>query len=157
MIEEQAIVVDIHDDNASLEIVRRSACTLCGQTRGCGVSMLGRLFGHNRNIFRAKNHINAKAGDTVIVGIEDQALLMSSVIVYGVPLAGLIAGAVLASVIGADTPALADRNAALSAIAGLSLGLLWVKLYAAGKSVSRRFQPVILRAADISSINFKCE
>ena len=45
MIKENAIVVSIDKDVASLEIVRNKPCGLCGQSRGCGISIWGRLFG----------------------------------------------------------------------------------------------------------------
>ena len=60
---------------ATLEIVRQTACGLCGQTRGCGNSLWGKLFGHKSANFKAQNQINAKVGDHVIVGIDESALM----------------------------------------------------------------------------------
>lgn len=149
MIEEHAVVVGIEQDVAMLEVVRRTPCGLCGQTRGCGISLWGRLFGHKPNIFRALNEINARVGDSVIVGIAEQALLTSALTVYGVPLLTLLAGALLAGVIfPGDSLEIshADRNAVIGAIVGLVLGLLWVKGHVAGRSLSAHYRPVILRA-----------
>ena len=156
MIEEHAIVVDIdNDDAAMLEIVRRTPCGLCGQSRGCGISIWGRLFGHKPNIFKAVNQINAKVGDSVIVGIEEQALLTSSMTVYGIPLVAMLAGALLAGgLFAADHT---DRNAVIGAVIGLVSGLLWVKAYTAGRGLDARYRPVILRAGDSSMIKLKCE
>jgi len=156
MIEEHAIVVDVDNDTAMLEIVRKTPCGLCGQTRGCGISLWGRLFGHRSNIFKAVNQINAKAGDAVIVGIEEQALLFSSMLVYGIPLATLLVGALLAGVI-APSELHADRNAIIGAALGLVLGLLWVKAHSAGRGLDARYRPVILRAGDRSAIILKCK
>jgi sigma-E factor negative regulatory protein RseC len=156
MIEEHAIVVDIdNDDAAMLEIVRRTPCGLCGQSRGCGISIWGRLFGHKPNIFKAVNQINAKVGDSVIVGIEEQALLTSSMTVYGIPLVAMLAGALLAG--GLFAAGHADRNAVIGAVIGLVFGLLWVKAYTAGRGLDARYRPVILRAGDSSMIKLKCE
>jgi sigma-E factor negative regulatory protein RseC len=156
MIEEHAIVVDIdNDDAAMLEIVRRTPCGLCGQSRGCGISIWGRLFDHKPNIFKAVNQINAKVGDSVIVGIEEQALLTSSMTVYGIPLVAMLAGALLAG--GLFAAGHADRNAVIGAVIGLVFGLLWVKAYTAGRGLDARYRPVILRAGDSSMIKLKCE
>lgn len=149
MIEEHAVVVGVEQDVAMLEVVRRTPCGLCGQTRGCGISLWGRLFGHKPNIFRAVNQINARVGDSVIVGIEEQALLRSALTVYGVPLLAMLAGALLAgAVFPGDALEIshADRNAVIGAAAGLILGLLWVKGHVAGRSLDARYRPVILRA-----------
>src|ERR1051325_412477 len=149
MIEEHAVVVGIEEDVAMLEVVRRTPCGLCGQTRGCGISLWGRLFGHKPNIFRAINEVGAKVGDSVIVGIAEQALLTSALTVYGVPLLTLLAGALLAGVIfpgdGLEISH-ADRNAVIGAVVGLVLGLLWVKGHVAGRSLNAHYRPVILRA-----------
>ncbi len=151
MIEENAVVVGLEQDAAMLEIVRRTPCGLCGQTRGCGISLWGRIFGHRRNIFKAVNQINAKVGDSVIVGVEEQALLASSLMAYGIPLASMLVGALLASGIFAGdpnpaNPGRADFYAVMGAAAGLVIGLLWLKGHAAGRSMDARYQPVILRA-----------
>jgi sigma-E factor negative regulatory protein RseC len=158
MIEEHAIVVDIDNDAAMLEIVRRTPCGLCGQSRGCGISIWGRLFGHKPNIFKAVNQINAKVGDSVIVGIEEQALLTSSMTVYGIPLVAMLAGALIAGgLFASEASGHADRNAVIGAVIGLVFGLLWVKGYTAGRGLDARYRPVILRAGDNSMIKLKCE
>ena len=148
MIEEQALVVGIEQDKALLEIVRRTPCGLCGQTRGCGISVWGRLLGPRNNVFRAVNQLNAQVGDYVVVGVDEKALLASSLAVYGVPLAMLLAGAAVGTVL---APAAGDAWPLAGAGFGLVAGLLWIKGHAAGRGMDVRYRPVILRAADTHS------
>ncbi len=137
-----------------LEVVRRTPCGLCGQTRGCGISLWGRLLGHRRNTFKAINQIDAKPGDNVIVGVEEQALLVSSLIFYGIPLAAMLAGALAAGAFFTDDAGHADLYAVMGAVAGLALGLLWLKGHNTGSSkYGRRYQPVILCADNGDGIN----
>ena len=157
MIEENAIVVSIEDDTALLEIVRRMPCSLCGQTRGCGISLFGRLFGHRNNVFKAVNQISAQIGDYVVVGIEQQALLASSLRVYGVPLLSVLAGAAIAAGFFAPAKINADGYVFAGALIGLVLGLLWLKGNASGRSLDARYRPVILRAGNAGIINLKCD
>ena len=144
MIEERAVILslDYVTSNAILEIERQNACGLCGQTRGCGNSIWGKLFAHQSNAFKAQNRINAKVGDSVIVGINEQALLKSAVLLYIMPLVTLFIGAILMQQIFKT-----NAYAMLGALLGLVLGLLWVK----GHTMSSRYfklqQPVILRLA----------
>ena len=144
MIEERAVILSLDNvsSNATLEIVRKTACGLCGQTRGCGNSIWGKLFAHQSAAFKAQNHINAKVGDSVIVGINEQALLKSAMLLYIVPLATLFIGAILL-----QQAFKTNGYAMLGAMLGLVLGLLWVK----GHTMSSRYfklqQPVILRLA----------
>lgn len=157
MIQENAIVISIDQDVASLEIIRNKPCGLCGQSRGCGISIWGRLFGHRSNIFKAKNTVNAKVDQVVVVGVEENALLWSSFAVYGIPLALLILGAVLGSTLFSDALH-TDRNTALGALLGLFVGYLWLKGHSQASTLNARYRPVILGLAEPSSIiNVQCE
>jgi sigma-E factor negative regulatory protein RseC len=150
MIEERAVILTL--DNASgdatlnstatLEIERKTACGICGQTRGCGNSIWGKLFAHQSTAFKAQNRINAKVGDSVIVGINEKALLKSAVLLYMLPLATMLIGAILAKQFNAS-----ELAAMLGAAAGLVLGLLWVKGHTMSNSYFKLQQPVILRLA----------
>ena len=157
MIQENAIVISIDQDVASLEIIRNKPCGLCGQSRGCGISIWGRLFGHRSNIFKAKNTVNAKVDQVVVVGVEENALLWSSFAVYGIPLALLILGAVLGSTLFSDALH-TDRNTALGALLGLFVGYLWLKGHSQGSTLNARYRPVILGLAEPSSVlNVQCK
>lgn len=157
MIQENAIVISIDQDVAHLEIIRNKPCGLCGQTRGCGISIWGRLFGHRANIFKAKNTVNAKVDQIVMVGVEENALLWSAFAVYGIPLFLLILGAALGSTVFNDALH-ADRNTALGAAIGLFVGFLWLKGHSQGGTMDARYQPVILSLLEPSSItNVQCK
>ncbi|MEQ1602437.1 MAG: SoxR reducing system RseC family protein [Methylophilaceae bacterium] len=156
MIEENAIVVDLENDMAMLEVIRRTPCGLCGQTRGCGISLWGRLFGHRNNVFKAINRVNARIGDNVIVGINEQALLMSALTLYGIPLLTTLAGALVGAAFPGENSLLADRHAAFGALAGLVAGLLWLKVHSSGLGLNSNYQPVILRVGASGSIQLNC-
>ena len=150
MIEERAVILSLEnqsDDSkshsvATLEIERKTACGLCGQTRGCGNSIWGKLFAHQSSAFKAQNRINAKVGDSVIVGINEKALVKSALLLYILPLATMLIGAILTSHFRQT-----DASAMLGAVIGLALGLLWVKGHTMSSSYFRLQQPVILRLA----------
>ena len=154
MIEERAVILSLEksshnssndsylDSVATLEIERKTACGLCGQTRGCGNSIWGKLFGHQTTAFKAQNRINAKVGQSVIVGINEAAILKSALLLYIVPLCTLFVGALLATYFWQS-----DGITMLGAAAGLVSGLLWVKGHTLSNSYFRLQQPVILRLA----------
>jgi sigma-E factor negative regulatory protein RseC len=148
MIEEYAIVVSQKGTQATLEIERRTACGLCGQKRGCGNATWGKLLGHNSHSFTADNIVNATVGDSVVVGIDEQAVLHSAFYLYVVPLVGLFIGTVLADYLFSN-----QLYVVLGAISGLVLGFLWVKAHLIGHNQSglaygKKCQAVILRFAD---------
>jgi sigma-E factor negative regulatory protein RseC len=146
MIEERAVILSLDNvsgiPSATLEIERKSACGLCGQTRGCGNSIWGKLFAHQSTAFKAQNRINAKVGQSVIVGINESALLKSALLLYILPLVTLFLGAILATKINPS-----DASAMVGAVVGLVLGLIWVKGHTMSNSYFSLEQPVILRLA----------
>lgn len=158
MIEERAVILSL-ETNASapdvssiavLEIERKTACGLCGQTRGCGNSIWGKLFAHRSTAFKASNGINASVGQSVIVGINEQALLWSALLLYILPLVTMLIASIL-------TMQVNDSNGVvmLAALAGLIIGLLWVKGFTASHQYFVVQQPIILRlASDDRTITF---
>lgn len=147
MIEEQAVVVRIDGSHAHLEIERTSPCGLCGATRGCGVSMWGRLFGHRSRSFAVNNDLDAAEGDHVIVGVDESVLLNGSLSVYLVPVVLVCLGGLLGSTM-AVARSTSDLYAVLGALAGLLCGLVWIKFRNSGAGGVGRYQPTMLRRAE---------
>lgn len=150
MIEERAVILSLAPTQSSdtstiatLEIERKTACGLCGQTRGCGNSIWGKLFAHRSAAFKAKNTIDATVGQSVVVGISEQALLWSALLLYVLPLVTMLTASIL-MMQWHDS----DGMTMLAALAGLALGLLWVKGFTASNQYFLMQQPVILRLAD---------
>lgn len=155
MIEERAVILSLENlsgiPSATLEIERKSACGLCGQTRGCGNSIWGKLFAHQSTAFKAQNRINAKVGQSVIVGINESALLKSALLLYILPLITLFLGAMLSTQINHT-----DVSAMVGALIGLVVGLVWVKGHTMSNNYFKLQQPVILRLAfQETVINFE--
>ena len=158
MIEERAVILSLEANESNpdasniavLEIERKTACGLCGQTRGCGNSIWGKLFAHRSTAFKANNNINASVGQSVIVGINEQALLWSALLLYILPLVTMLIASILAMQVN-------DSNGVvmLAALAGLIVGLLWVKGFTASNQYFVMQQPIILRlASDDRTITF---
>jgi sigma-E factor negative regulatory protein RseC len=147
MIEERAVILSIESQQeypqisiATLEIERKTACGLCGKTRGCGNAIWGKLFAHKSTAFKAQNLINAHVGQSVIVGINEQALLKSALLLYMFPLVAMLIAAFIAMQV-SNT----DLSAIVGAVVGLILGFVWVKGYTTSSQYFLLQQPVILR------------
>lgn len=76
-----------------------SSCGSCAPTQGCGVARIAQLFGARQPGVRAFNGIGAQVGDRVVVSLPDDALLKTSLMVYGLPLATMLIFLVVADVI----------------------------------------------------------
>lgn len=143
MIEEQAIVVRVEGDRAYLEVERNQPCGLCGATRGCGVSIWGRLFGSRHGSMSLPNSLQLDIGDRVVVAVQEGALLHGALLAYLVPLLLVCVGGFFGAMLGGSRAA-SDLYGVLGAIAGLLLGLVVVRRL--GPAVGQ--QPTMLRRAE---------
>lgn len=142
MIEERAVVMEAGDNYAWLEIQRRLACGSCGASDGCGTAALATVLGGRRTRVRVVSKWPLRAGDEVIVGLADGVLLRGALLVYLLPLALLLAGALLGEVAFAGA---GEEPVVLLGIIGLGVGFLGVRILSRRFRDDVRYQPVVLR------------
>lgn len=148
MIEERAHVVNIEGNDIWVETQRRSACDQCAVNKGCGTSVLGKVVGIKRNKVRVLNPKDKKVsiGDEIIVGINEQALVRGSMIIYLVPLIFLFLFGMLGEVLSVQLKILEpDYLAIISGLIGLFSGFCLVKIFSSRASYDSRYQPVLLQ------------
>jgi len=145
MIEEQARVVAIKGNQLVLQAQTQSACGSCSASQGCGTSLLAKVIGRKFTQFQAENNVNAIVGDFVVVGIPEDALLKGSMVMYVVPVLGMLIFALLADLFLLASTQSRDLMIAVSAIFGLVFGSLISRWYFQRRSSVQFFSPVILR------------
>lgn len=116
MLEQTAIVVRAEPAGVWVEAVEPSGCGTCGG-QGCGSRRLAEVFQRGARHFQVDSALALHAGDRVIVGIADGILLASAMRLYGIPLAAMLAGALLVQSIWPG-----DFSAAAGLLAGGVLG-----------------------------------
>jgi sigma-E factor negative regulatory protein RseC len=140
MIEEQARVTGLDGNWAMIQLQRQNACSGCELSNGCGTGAIGRLLGHRSRPVRIKNEYQLEPGDSVLMGLPDGVFLKASLLIYGLPLLGLIAAGMLASWGNSESDLLIFAFAA----AGFLTGLL-ISARLAEKRYSTQFSPKILQ------------
>ena len=146
MIEETARVVACQDRFAWVETNRRSACDSCSMNKGCGSGAISQVFADKRARIKVINKIHADIGDSVLIGINEAALLSGSFLIYMVPILSLLGFALLGELMA--TQLLIDNSELLSilfGIFGLALALWWVRRRTSNLEYANRYQAVILR------------
>ncbi|MFO7641648.1 MAG: SoxR reducing system RseC family protein [Candidatus Competibacteraceae bacterium] len=145
MIEERAMVVAVEEGYVWLETQRRSSCGGCQASGGCGVATLAKLWPGQRTRVRAIAEPGLRPGDEVMVGLAEGALLRGALLVYLLPLALLLAGALLGQAVFAGA---GEEPVVALGVVGLGLGFLAVRVLSRRLRRDARFQPVVLRRAD---------
>jgi|TARA_B110000037_G_scaffold218446_1_gene281471 sigma-E factor negative regulatory protein RseC len=144
MIEEEAIVISNNRELAEVDIIRTKPCGLCGKTQGCGNSIWGKVFSFKKRKIQIQNNINAKVGDKVKLLIEENYLLKTSLLLYGVPLFFLFGGMIATEYLLEDTN---DLVVFFGGFLGFSVGIILLKVVAA-QNHTRLFSEAILAKID---------
>jgi len=138
MIEEEGIVAEIEGNIAKVAILKKSACEQCA---AAGVCHPG-----DQEYLEASNPLGAVKGQKVKVVVAPQVYLKASIILYGIPMAALIAGAIIAKNIAAQY--VGDKGSDLWAfIAGivcLVLSFLFIRSYNKKVEKTQKYKPVII-------------
>ena len=149
MLEQTATVVAVENGQLVLETRPQSTCQSCSVNKGCGTAVLSKSVGQKVIHFRLDNTIGARKGDTVVLGLPENAVLKGSAILYLLPLLVMIATAVVADLtMAADAD---NRDLAIALLSLLSLGgsvlLGRLLLRHSGKNADREqaYSPVLLR------------
>ncbi len=157
MIEENAQVVSVEGEHAWVESERRSSCSSCS-AKGCGTGALSKVLGAKMQRMKVRNPINAVAGDTVIVGIDESVLLKGSLFVYVLPLLLLLGGGLFGEAMAPQWGSDGEAMSLLFGLLGLGGGLLWLRYFNRRAASDPRYTAVILRKCSpdvsISNISF---
>ncbi len=146
MLEEEGVVLAVDGDIAEVVTRKKSACGSCAARSGCGTSLVESLFPSRTRSFRARNEIRAQKGDQVVIGLDESALQAASLLVYLVPLLGLIGGAIIGSWLGsAPDVGYTELFSVLGGGGGFFLSLAAVRHYSDMLSRKHVFQARVLR------------
>ena len=145
MIEEQIEVIEVIGDQLVLQAQTKSACGSCAANKGCGTSLLAKVVGKKFTRFQVENKVSAVVGDTVVVGIPEDALLKGSLVMYVIPILSMLFSALICDFFMPDLVSFRDLAVAGFSIGGLILGFLLSRWYFQRQSNVRHFSPVVLR------------
>ena len=144
MLEQAAEVLVAEPGSIWVRAVESSGCGTCGG-QGCSTRRIAELFRRDARSFQVASEIPLAPGEHVVIGIPDGSLLAGALRLYGLPLATMLLGALLAQ---SWMPG--DGAALLGLLAGGGLGYLLARSGQAAR-------PVVLRrdAMDTRMIHLK--
>lgn len=157
MIEESAHIVAMEGEFVWVETQRQSTCGGCAANQACGTATLAKVLGNRRTRVRALNPdwnpnwnrdgapIGLGVGDTVVIGLDETALIRGSLAVYAIPLLALFAGGIVGALLSERWAVDGEALTLGLGVAGLVGGLLWLKGFSRRIRDDRRYQPVVLR------------
>lgn len=149
MIEEQVVITSLEEGGAWVEGVQLSACGSCSAKAGCGSHAMNQL-GRKISLWLPNDDWECEKlsiGQQVVVGLPEGAILRSTLVLYGIPLLFLVAGAVVGHFIAGEL---------LSILFSLLFMLLGFKLARSRAETNRRhWQPKFIRTCSSASATFE--
>lgn len=148
MIREPATVVSVSDEAVWVRCDAQQSCPRCAQGRGCGGGVLGGLLRNRLRLVRAVGDgRELRAGDRVVIGLAETALVKAAAAMYLLPLAGIVAGAVIAGRFSAT----GEAGIIAGAAAGFGVTLWMVRRYGERRNADPSFHPRILGRCAVGS------
>ncbi len=110
-------------DRVTVTALRQTTCGGCATRSGCGVSVLGTLFGRRATTVVLSAEPGLAVGDRVVIGLDEAVLLRGAFIVYLLPVALMLLAGSVGDLLARQAGMASDLPALVAAAAGLAGGL----------------------------------
>ena len=142
MITEIAQVVAVEGEYALVQTQRQSVCGQCAANKGCGTAVLSKVLGQKYSRVRVFNSKSANVGDLVTIGLNEDGLLKSALLVYCVPLIAMVLSvAAIQFFLGNEFN---ELWAITGGFTGLAVAYLLIRNVTGRVSHAANFQPIML-------------
>ncbi len=144
MITETGRIVAIENDGLWVQTIRQSACAQCSAQKGCGQAVLARMGrepGYIKVGLQDYQASDFQLDEFVQIGIGEDVLVKSTLLIYIIPLLTLMLGIFSGSQI-----VQAEWAAVLGGVLGLGLGSLIAQVILSRNNGNARLQPILLGA-----------
>jgi len=148
MLKETGRVVAIDKTSVWVETINQSTCGSCSAEKGCGQSTLAKWSAKEsylRVLLDGRDPDSVKINDSITVGIPEDVIVKGSLLLYCLPIALMLLGAVLGDFIFKTEPA-----SVAGAFIGITLGGIFVSAFSKFKRNDRRSQPIIVELISTS-------
>jgi len=133
-------VTKVMDNEVRVRLNREEACAKCG---ACSAGL------ESKDMFiEATNVALAKEGDWVTIQLKEENFIKAVMIMYGIPLIGLMVGLIMGSVLGAMfIPKFAELLGIVLGLSGAGLSFLFIHLNE-DKFKTKKYKPVAAKIVD---------
>ncbi|MDU8925065.1 SoxR reducing system RseC family protein [Pasteurellaceae bacterium LIM206] len=141
MLTESAVVIAYSAGVATVKCQAKSACGSCSAKSACGTSALSELTGETGgHILTVETITPLKVGQTVEIGLAENALLTSALLAYLVPLL-----VILFSTVASESLFSHEFYRAVFIFFSTALSFFLVKFWAARFNKKSAYKPILLR------------
>jgi sigma-E factor negative regulatory protein RseC len=135
-IRESGTVVAFIAGGVIVETQRQTGCQSCASRGGCGINLMQKALNRKQHQVRVVTDLPLGLGDYVQLVLPASALVQASLLMYVLPLLGLMIGALAGQML-----FLANSASILGGVLGFGLALLWLSRRQNGLFAQGRYAP----------------
>ena len=142
MMIETGRIAAIENTGVWVQTIQTIACGSCKAEKGCGQRLINKLDGHASYIWvllEGRNSSSYEVGDEIQIGIPEEIIAKSSLIIYVIPLLILVMNTSIAHIQFAN-----ETITIISGFAGLLLGGVIVRWHSWRNRHNPRLQPILI-------------
>lgn len=139
MLEETGLVTKVEDNIAWVNTRSKLACSSCKVESTCGNGILEKYLSGRIFVSKVQNTISAKVGDQVVIAIPQASVTKAALVVYCIPLLGIICGALFGELGYGSEPVAIGAS-----LVGLISGLFVIQIYNRKIGGNEHYMPKIV-------------
>ncbi len=141
MLKEPGKVVAVEGDSLLVECISKSACSSCEARHSCGSGTISKAFPAKSRLLKVPNIGNHQPGQAVVVEIPEANLMKAALVMYVLPLAFLLLGALIAELLIVPLIEGSELITIVCSLGGMLLGLLVAKKLSVRLERDTLYQP----------------
>jgi sigma-E factor negative regulatory protein RseC len=149
---ELGIVIDTHNGSARVHLNAPAGCASCAAAHGCTA-------GNPAHTIEVADSIGVRPGDTVKIEVSGSVTVMAALLLYGMPVAALVMGAIVGPEVARSMGAAVSTNVS-AAVGGLLLLCAAIigariadKWFSANPELGPRIVRIVSRGKNITEEN----
>lgn len=146
MMRSLATVVAVEPGAISVSCQQQTSCGHCASRDSCGTGIVSKAIPGRRHLVKiTTTRPQVTVGDVVEIGLSEQSMLYSAMLVYVLPLLFLILGAVFGQWWFVDLAGGGELGVILTAVASAAIGLLVARRFAKRLEGNSAYKPTLIR------------
>ncbi|ENV3666936.1 SoxR reducing system RseC family protein [Vibrio vulnificus] len=126
-----ATVTQVTSNDHGFEVVlsceQQTSCSSCSSQKSCGTGVVSKAFGNNSLLWHLETQRRLHVGQVVEIGIPEQSLLQSAMLVYLLPIVAMLLGALFGHLVLSPWLEMGEGAVVLTSMLFAFIGILLAK------------------------------
>ncbi|MDK2623354.1 SoxR reducing system RseC family protein [Vibrio vulnificus] len=116
-----------HGFEVALSCEQQTSCSSCSSQKSCGTGVVSKAFGNKSLLWHLETQRRLHVGQVVEIGIPEQSLLQSAMLVYLLPIVAMLLGALFGHLVLSPWLEMGEGAVVLNSMLFAFIGILLAK------------------------------